>query len=337
MIHTELRMQGPGGATPSQVVRRRPGTAHGPRRPFGTGAAVAVFCVFVANTAGAADAATARGDRANADEGNKTSAAACGDIQVRSDLKCSLEAKGSCTAKCSQGARFSVACEASCAGRCSQSPEDGCRTECLGTCASDCASVKIDCDVHCNAGCDADCESTCDGDETCRTKCEASCTGQCTAKCAAPSTDTCADLCGASCEGICAARANRQCEVGCDARCRTDLKGKCEVSCTDAKAALFCDGQFISVSTDDVKRCVDYLSVSGIEAKISVDVDCSGNTCTGTAAGKTATVTTSKCSVTSGHLGRGGSGDPGSNVASLGLLAAVAVVLRRIKNEKRAS
>jgi hypothetical protein len=280
-----------------------------------------------------AGASKVRGDPANSATVNETSSAACGHIQVKSDLKCTLEAKGSCTAKCSQGARFSVACEAECAGQCSRSADSGCRTDCVGSCTTECAKAPIDCSVHCNAGCTADCTSHCDdGDTTCSAKCEGVCQAQCTAKCDAKGSDECADLCGSSCEGICTARANVDCELDCDGSCRTELKGTCEASCTGVDAALFCDGQFISVAQNDVKRCVDFLKVSGVEATLSVS--CSDDTCTGTVGGKTASVSKpSGCSVASANLApTNGSGDAAAWCA---LLTGAALLVRRERNEKR--
>jgi hypothetical protein len=281
--------------------------------------------------AGSAGAASkVRGDSANSAEVNDTSSAACGHIQVNSDLKCKLEAKGSCTAKCSQGARFSVACEAECAGQCSKSADGDCRTDCVGTCTTECAKAPIDCSVHCTAGCSADCASHCNADDTvCSAKCDAVCQGQCKSKCDAKASDECADLCGSSCEGICTARANIDCEVGCDADCRVDLKGSCTASCSSAEAALFCDGQFISVASNDVKRCVDFLKVSGVEADLSLS--CSDDTCTGTVAGKTGSVSKPSCSVGPSDLG-----GTGSNAGAVcALVAAAAFFARRERTEKR--
>src|SRR5436190_4793580 len=120
-----------------------------------------------------------RGDPANASDENATGAAACGDVEIRTDMKCTLDVSGSCTAHCDEGTRFAAACNARCAGKCSQSSEAGCRQECGDSCKSSCESGGFECSAHCGGACEGECTEKCGDDTACGTRCQASCSAQC--------------------------------------------------------------------------------------------------------------------------------------------------------------
>jgi len=220
---------------------------------------------------------------------------ACGRVDVSVGANCEMRVEGGCTTSCTP-VNFTAQCSAElyvgCNGMCTVNVEASCTTSCKASCATQCQvdPGKFDCAASCRADCGASCDATCSGssDSRCRSSCESTCAGRCDARCeATPPSADCNTKCEASCTGSCDAQANMDCQVQCQSKgyvdCETKLEGGCKTACSKPDGALFCDGQFIDVSEDQLDKCVAQLKEAlQIEVKFYAegDAQCSRGTCT---------------------------------------------------------
>lgn len=217
---------------------------------------------------------------------------ACGNIDVRAEAKCKVEAQGGCTAQCTP-VKFEAACagklQVQCDGQCNATATVDCKGSCSGDCKGSCEANpgSFDCKGSCEGSCSADCSGKCSAAGNkgeCEASCKATCSGSCDAKCeGTPPSATCEAKCQASCEGSCEGKANIDCQVACQskgyAECKTSLEGGCKTKCTEPSGALFCDGQYVDTG-NNLQNCVDALNAYlKVKVEASGSAGCDGGTC----------------------------------------------------------
>jgi modification target Cys-rich repeat protein len=217
---------------------------------------------------------------------------ACGNINVRAEAKCKVEAQG-CEVQCTP-VKFEAACagklEAQCSGgTCKATASVECTGSCQGTCEGQCKANpgSFDCQGSCEGSCSADCSGKCAAEANkgeCEASCKATCSGSCSAKCeGTPPTATCEGKCQASCSGSCEGKANIDCQIDCQAtgyaECKSSLEGGCKADCSQASGALFCDGQYVDTG-DNLQNCIDALNAYlKVKVEASGSASCDGGTC----------------------------------------------------------
>ncbi len=235
---------------------------------------------------------------------------ACGDISIQADAHCEVVAEG-CELHCTPPA-VEAACAAELYANCEGECEASASASCEASCSADCyAQCEIDpgafsCQAACEADCSGSCEARCDSnDSECWAACEATCSAECGASCeVTPPQADCAAQCEASCSGSCEAEASLDCQIDCQAdyyaECKVDLQGGCEAECSDAGAALFCDGQWVDHG-NNLQECIAALE-QGLQGEVegSAQFECVPGECTFDAAGLFG------CNVDGGTSGRGG-------------------------------
>jgi hypothetical protein len=215
---------------------------------------------------------------------------ACGAVTLPLTAHCQVEPPGiSCQTRCTP-LNMQLSCARQLFTECSpQCTVQVVPTEvqvCVDTCAPQCTvnPGSFDCSADCGAKCTADCSTTCaTASDTagCTASCQASCTGYCEADCKAVlPTMTCQEKCQQSCHGIHTARVNMDCQLQCHTverytNCEVKLTGGCQTQCQASQGALFCDGQYINVSSN-LQQCiqslkdgsfiVELLQVTGLES-----------------------------------------------------------------------
>ena len=85
--------------------------------------------------------------------------------------------------------------------------------------------------------------------------------------------------------GSCRAEANLDCQIDCQAdffaECKVDLQGGCEADCSEAGAALFCDGQWVD-HNNNLEACLDALrGILDGEVEGSASFECRPGECSG--------------------------------------------------------
>lgn len=215
------------------------------------------------------------------------SLADCGNVDVNMNATCNVMAEGACTAADCAPVACSATLYADCKGTCSV-PDVSCEGSCQGTCEADCtAKGSIDCSADCKGRCTGDCTGKCTAQcasdankSTCQANCEgtckASCQGECNANCdvVQPSAN-CTSACQGSCKGSCTATGNLACHMTCRAKGEATCTGGCEVACSQPRAAIFCDGQYIDAG-GNAQSCITALT-NTIEAAIEYDATSSGS------------------------------------------------------------
>lgn len=165
-----------------------------------------------------------------------------GVVTINDPTSCHYEIAGGCTSKCTP-----VSFNATCSGTCSATAESTCTDTCQTKCNTECTTQPdtFVCEDYCAVDCEAGCASTCTGDN-CSAQCSASCDTHCTETCTVhPGATDCTTMCQDSCSGTCTVEANIQCNMD----CTTALTGGCTTKCSEPSGALFCDDQFIDIST----------------------------------------------------------------------------------------
>lgn len=223
------------------------------------------------------------------------SLADCGNVDVSMNAKCDVMAEGGCTVEDCTPVACSASLYADCKGECSV-PDVTCEGSCQGTCEADCtAKGSIDCAADCSGRCTGDCSGNCTAQcasdankATCQANCEgtckASCKGECNAKCeVVPPSATCQAACQGSCKGSCTVSGNLACHMTCRAKGEASCTGGCTVACSQPRAAIFCEGEYldcgghaescITALTDTIKASITY------DATASGSASCSGNGC----------------------------------------------------------
>ena len=214
---------------------------------------------------------------------------ACGDMDFQAEAQCELVAEG-CEVECTPLA-VEAACASSlqidCAGECDFEAEVECTADCRADCEASCSydPGSFDCNAGCRADCDASCFAACEpGDSGCEASCEANCAAECSASCdVVPPEADCVAQCEACCGGSCRAEVNLDCQLDCQAdffaECAVDVQGGCEADCSEAGAALFCDGNYVS-AVDSIDACVDALQglLDG-EVEGSAELSCENGEC----------------------------------------------------------
>lgn len=194
---------------------------------------------------------------------------ACGDFSYLTDGSCEVLFSGGCQASCTP-LSFTAVCDAKCTISLDASCSASCESDCTGQCTVD--PGRFDCEASCNTSCEAGCTTQCAEDAACVTTCQGQCSGQCTAGCTVEAPSASCDLrCKASCEASCNVEANADCYGTCSA----DLQGGCDIQCQDPDGALFCDGQYVNISSG-FDNCMAFIK------DLSVNGSCTGNTCSAT-------------------------------------------------------
>lgn len=192
---------------------------------------------------------------------------ACGDIFVEAGANCEILFEGGCAVQCEPPA-FTAVCAAegaiTCGGQCNLDADVECTGSCQASCEAECEvdPATFDCRASCEGSCSGDCSARCDASSN-RAECEASCQSTCSAECDAsctldPGEADCVAQCQGCCTGECRADINLDCQIGCQSDlyidCKASFQGGCEAQCEQPEGAIFCDGQFIEVSS--VANCV---------------------------------------------------------------------------------
>jgi MYXO-CTERM domain-containing protein len=98
-----------------------------------------------------------------------------------------------------------------------------------------------------------------------------------------PPEASCEASCEAACSGSCEAEASVDCQIDCQAQfygeCKVDLQGGCEADCSEAGAALFCDGQYVDHG-NNLQECIAALE-EGVNAEVegSAQLECELGEC----------------------------------------------------------
>jgi MYXO-CTERM domain-containing protein len=195
--------------------------------------------------------------------------AACGNIELAAGGSCEFLVEGGCTAEC-EPLNFTAACD----GQCNGSIEASCTAECSADCEAECTvnpgsfDCQGSCEVDCQGSCDAQCSADAD-QASCSAYCQGCCKNSCSVKCTAepPSAD-CKAHCEASCSGSCQAKADFDCSYSCS----SELTGGCTTKCEEPEGALFCNGQYVEVTSLD--DCIAYLKST---LDFQVDYEASGH------------------------------------------------------------
>ena len=205
-------------------------------------------------------------------------ASACGNFDLSSTVSCEVKVSGGCVTEC-EPVNFTAACDGECTvdvdTTCTQTCGEACITECtLNPGSFECSAG---CSADCSAGCDADCEASADK-ASCSAECKASCQASCSADCkvVAP-TATCEEKCAKVCSTSCETSARASCKYNCTA----ELTGGCKTQCESPEGALFCDGQYVNVSSFD--DCEAYIESLDIEYTANAEGHCDASGCEGTA------------------------------------------------------
>jgi hypothetical protein len=242
---------------------------------------------------------------------NQASAADCGWL-ADGDLSCELVTTG-CSAECTP-LKVEAQCGVHCEGMCNVTAEASCTTSCEASCMGSCQPGSIDCEGSCETDCEGRCGTTCKGnanESVCVTNCKSSCTTDCQAHCSVKPA-TCQESCHASCQGSCNAQVDIDCQASCQGGCTSSVQGGCNVDCSHAGGALFCNGQYVSVSNIDQCEAEFGITISG---------KCNGNGCT---------VSASACSTAAPG------GDAPLDLAAFGVMALGCglIVTRRRRDKK---
>jgi hypothetical protein len=211
---------------------------------------------------------------------NQALAADCGWL-AEGSLDCELVTTG-CDVQCTP-VKIEAQCGASCEGSCNVDIDASCTESCEASCMGSCKPGSIDCEGSCETDCSGRCETSCKGDKdetTCVTNCKGSCQTDCQADCSVKPA-TCEASCHASCHGSCSAQVDVSCQASCQGKCSGDIEGGCKADCSKVSGALFCNGQYVSVS--DLDACVAEFSLD-----VDVNATCNGSGCTATASCNTA-------------------------------------------------
>ncbi|HVW26289.1 MAG TPA: hypothetical protein VHC69_13050 [Polyangiaceae bacterium] len=199
--------------------------------------------------------------------------AACGNIDVTADAKCTANVDpGGCEAQCTPPS-FEAACaaklEAQCETMCNKLPDVSCTGSCQGDCETECNAqpATFDCEGNCTANCNGDCQSKCSSSSNstdCEAQCNATCSSECHGQCTAtPAEVDCKGKCEASCQGSCKVDANFDCQTTCQGQgfvdCKTNVQpGICKAQCQEPHGAIFCNGQFVD-NGGNAEQCIDAL------------------------------------------------------------------------------
>ncbi len=272
----------------------------------------------------------------------------CGNIDIQSTAKCSVETSGGCSADCTPP-KVEASCaadlEVGCTGQCTATADVGCTGSCAGNCEASCTETPgtFNCAANCSATCEGNCAANC-GSSSGATHCTASCQASCAARCQAACSGTlpsasCQAGCSASCSGSCTAQANVNCDIQCQASgfvdCTARVTGGCSAQCTTPSGAIYCNGSYLEVS--DVTQCIDDLKNA---LNITVDVSayangsagCDGGVCT--AEGQAGVNASASCDVV---MGRNRSAPPVGGIGALGLtMVALARRVRGFSAARRA-
>lgn len=195
---------------------------------------------------------------------------ACGDIFVDAEANCEVLVEGGCQAACEPVA-FNASCAVEgglgCQGSCDINADLECTSSCQGSCEAQCNvnPAAFDCRASCEGNCASECSARCQGSDNsgeCVASCESTCSLECDGSCTlSPGEADCVAQCNGCCSGECRASVNMDCQISCQSTlyvdCKAKLQGGCELQCSKPEGALFCDGQFIQVSS--VKSCIDAL------------------------------------------------------------------------------
>jgi hypothetical protein len=194
-------------------------------------------------------------------------ASECNFVVTPADIpsECTVEFTGGCSAQCTPGSFV-----AQCDGSCNVDAEASCTGTCEGSCMTQCQADPGSFD--CSGQCDTDCEASCSDSD-----CEADCKNRCDVQCSVvPPSATCETQCQASCNASCQVQVNIDCHENCVA---SVAPPECTAACSEPAAAIFCNGQFVSVS--EATSCVDCLETNGLS--LNASVSCSGGQCVGSA------------------------------------------------------
>ena len=176
-----------------------------------------------------------------------------GDVTIKDISTCHFDVSGGCSAQCTP-VEFTATCSATCTNMPVTTCTNTCETKCSTSCTT--APTTFSCKDYCTTDCTASCMASCTGDG-CTASCSASCDTQCTQRCTAhPGKTDCTTECGDSCTASCTVEAN----IKCDTDCTAALTGGCTTKCSDPQGALFCDNQYIDISS--VSDCDFTLDVS---------------------------------------------------------------------------
>ena len=230
----------------------------------------------------------------------------CGNIEFTSISECHLEASGGCEAECTP-----LKLVASCDGQCNASLSASCTGSCQADCEADCnvQPAQFSCQASCESSCQANITARCQGEADqagCQSYCDAMCQSDCQGQCnvVPPSAD-----CKAKCQGSCSGKCETDANFDCSYKCSADLQGGCKVACEEPSGALFCNGQFINVTS--IPACADYLLS---HYNYSFKVETSG----------TVSLDGSSCAI-----------DPGPSAPAGGLLAAFGAIVTGLVARRR--
>lgn len=207
---------------------------------------------------------------------------ACGGVFLSGDAKCQFVRDKECQTHC-ETTSVETACVASlqtsCESECTASSTTECTETCTPSCSEQCTTVeKQSSQALCRSECAQDCSAKCDGQGGhCEACCQQNCNVRCEDHCSANDTEeVCETKCSPVCEDSCVAKASSQCQIECQTTqfesCQTTTVQTCETDCQDKGGAIFCDGQFLNVTS--LKDCAAQLAAElDIDVDVSLDVD----------------------------------------------------------------
>ncbi|MGB1013222.1 MAG: hypothetical protein ACPG4T_03730 [Nannocystaceae bacterium] len=214
----------------------------------------------------------------------------CAGIRLETAGSCELKGDIDCNAGCDELGIYKKSCATQlhtvCREECTVLSDPVCTGGCSETCLESCdLGVNVICQHNCFGECVGSCDASCAGAEDpvqCMASCEATCDGECDVQCAVVD-GGCVEHCIECCGGSCTAQANMDCQTTCQDEefetCEYDLKVDCQASCT-GDGALFCDGEYIAVTSGQLLGCFNALvalGVSAVDLRVELDIDGDSN------------------------------------------------------------
>ena len=163
------------------------------------------------------------------------------------ECKASLEAAGTCNAKCDIDGK----CGGSVTAECEPGKLAGsCSAECTGSCSV--TSGSVECAGECSATCNGTCQGTCEATGTsgaCNGRCTGTCSGSCTGTCEVVAPQA---TCSGTCEGECSVaftapechgQVTASCDVDADCEASCNASVQAEATCTPPTVVINVSGQ----------------------------------------------------------------------------------------------
>ncbi len=233
---------------------------------------------------------------------------------------CSYQTNFGCSAECTPG---SINCSVQYVDQCSSSCTATASTSCTTACETECKTNpgSFTCSGYCGDQCMTECtKNNFDGAgtlEECVTDCQGQCSYQCNLN---PPTTVCSTECGTSCQAVENIQCSVKCQVKDSASCNI-TPASCMAACNGTGGAIICNGQVVYIAANVEDAAAWYVSHLDAQFSLMANVNCTGNTCTG--------------SISAGGCAASPAGKPAGAGLLLAGLAFVGVGVARRRRQRR--